>query len=392
MFKDTLSRIQAYITPPVSIVFWILFGFVSIFILWKKLKETQQARIEKGLLSKDFAEHFRRVNLFDILWMSFLAGIVFSRIIYFAFSGIENACWFWIPYEKIGEQIYYFRCLPWSFFSIWDGGLSLSGFLLGFWIVIYISAYVYKIKWSHIFPAFKHFFLSLLLGFSLFGAVKGHNELYLGVFSITLISLILLQVLKFEFLKFKYKDVFTELFDFLLSAWAFIAYPILLMPPQVEIWDECGLTNMGIPSFVTTGTLIFGVWMFLSGSVFKLLPDLSKRPKNGADRLDDSALTRTKRYKAGRFGVNPPVGKTTLDKKREEQRIKEGEEADTQVGKSRENKREKAPKNRSRSSSVPMERSFAMSYKDFDKGWKKFLNDFLMLFKRRRPSDEDSEE
>jgi hypothetical protein len=392
MFKDTLGRIQAYITPPVSIVFWALFAFLSIFILWKKLKETQWARIEKGFLSKEFAEHFRQVNLFDILWISFLAAIVLSRLIYFAFSGIENACWFWIPYEKIGEQVYYFRCLPWSFLNIWDGGLSLSGFLLGFWIMIYISVYIYKIKWSSIFPAFKHFFLSLLLGFSLFGAVKGRSELYLGVFGITVIALILLRVFKFEFLKFKFKDVIVELLDFLLSAWAFVAYPILLMPPQVEIWDECGLTNMGIPAFVTTGTLILGVWMFLGGTVFKLLPSLSRRPKSGTDRPDESLSARNKRYKARRFGVNQSAGKTTLDKKREEQRLKEDEGIDEQSGRAGADKRGEALRKSPPASSVPKERSFAMSYKDFDKGWKKLLNNFLMLFKRRRPSDEDSQE
>lgn len=96
-----------------------------------------------------------RSSTFDLFFVSIFLGFLIGRIIYIAsnYDDFAGYIWYWLPYEKYGDQVYWFRLLPWRFLNIFDGGLNILSMFVtyllsaGFW-----SSRVKKWRWGQMFP------------------------------------------------------------------------------------------------------------------------------------------------------------------------------------------------------------------------------------------------
>lgn len=104
---------------PVWLITFSIF-ILGLFIFWK-------GSIEK---KKNVS------SVFDIFIISSVLSVIYSRVthIILNWSEFSRLIWYWIPYEKYGDQIYLFRLLPWRYFSLWDGGLDLFALCVSFMI------------------------------------------------------------------------------------------------------------------------------------------------------------------------------------------------------------------------------------------------------------------
>jgi hypothetical protein len=125
-------------------------------------------------------------SIYDTFLLSLFGGVVVSRISHIIsnWSRFSPYIWYWLPYEKYGDEIHLFRVLPWRFLRVWDWGIDILALFLGFlligtfWILV-----VKKWKWSHLFPTI--FFtaqIMLAISFVLLGsATKNEQWLVQGV-------------------------------------------------------------------------------------------------------------------------------------------------------------------------------------------------------------------
>lgn len=118
-------------------------------------------------------------SVFDMYLFSMLGGLVLSRIAHILMFSSEyfNNIWYWLPYEKYGDQVYLFRLLPWRLVRIWDGGLDLLYLFLGMILIQTLWTTVWKKwKWSDIFPGiFLSNWVMLGLSFLLLGVLWSNN-------------------------------------------------------------------------------------------------------------------------------------------------------------------------------------------------------------------------
>ncbi len=119
-------------------------------------------------------------SVYDIFVTSILGGGVVGRACYIIMNWeqFSNLIWYWLPYEKYGDEIYLFRLLPWRFLRIWDWRIDILSMFVAFiliatfWVLV-----VKKWKWSHMFTTI--FFTAevmLALSFILLGGSTGNQE------------------------------------------------------------------------------------------------------------------------------------------------------------------------------------------------------------------------
>lgn len=96
-----------------------------------------------------------RSSTFDLFFVSIFLGFLIGRVIYILsnYDDFSGYIWYWLPYEKYGDQVYWFRLLPWRFFNIFDGGLNI----LSMFVVYLLSASLWssrikKWRWGQMFP------------------------------------------------------------------------------------------------------------------------------------------------------------------------------------------------------------------------------------------------
>ena len=175
MLQTILEFIIKYF-PSVPSVF-VLFAVLALgmYIFWYECKKT---------LKNDS-------SIFDIFIASTVIGGIIGRISYIISYPHEfDYIWYWLPYEKYGDQIFLFRLLPWRFFRIWDFqndtfAMFTSLCILATLFVIFIK----KWKWSHLYTAI-YFCAYAMLGASIF--LSGTNTNNLSWTEQGLIMLILL--------------------------------------------------------------------------------------------------------------------------------------------------------------------------------------------------------
>jgi hypothetical protein len=119
-------------------------------------------------------------SVYDIFVTSIFGGVVVGRACYIIINWeqFSNLIWYWLPYEKYGDEIYLFRLLPWRFLRIWDWRIDILSMFVAFiliatfWVLV-----VKKWKWSHMFTTI--FFTAevmLALSFILLGGSTGNQE------------------------------------------------------------------------------------------------------------------------------------------------------------------------------------------------------------------------
>ena len=109
-----------------------------------------------------------RSSTFDLFIVSIFLGFLIGRIVYILsnYGDFSGYIWYWLPYEKYGDQVYWFRLLPWRFLNIFDGGLNI----LAMFVVYVLSASLWssgvkKWRWSQMFPTI-YFSGEIMLAFS----------------------------------------------------------------------------------------------------------------------------------------------------------------------------------------------------------------------------------
>jgi len=209
---DFLSRVDS------SLVFIFIF-LVGLIIFWRGSVESRK----------------ERSSTFDLFFLSGFFSLVSARIAHVvanweAFSGF---IWYWLPYERYGEEIFLFRLLPWRFLNIFDGGINILVMFVSFLLCATIGVIIIKKwKWRDMFPVVFFSAESMLAMSFLFSGVIANNTQWVvqgGVllFPIVLILIILSFVIpKTEGKKEKMLYIIINVFLILLST-VFILYVYL---------------------------------------------------------------------------------------------------------------------------------------------------------------------
>lgn len=89
-----------------------------------------------------------RNAIFDQWFVTSLSMIFWGRLMYLItnWKSFIYSYWFWIPYEKYGENTYLFRAMPWRILQIWDGGFLFIPMYAAFLVVSYLYVVIYK-RW-----------------------------------------------------------------------------------------------------------------------------------------------------------------------------------------------------------------------------------------------------
>jgi hypothetical protein len=164
VYLDILEKIQQILNSVSPLILFVIVLLLGMYVFWSGSMETR-----KNISS-----------VYDIFVTSLLGGLVVGRICYIIINWdqFSSFIWYWLPYEKYGEQIYLFRLLPWRFMRIWDWRIDILSMFVAFiliatfWVVI-----VKKWKWSHMFTTI--FFTAegmLAISFILLGASTANQE------------------------------------------------------------------------------------------------------------------------------------------------------------------------------------------------------------------------
>jgi len=96
--------------------------------------------------------HVKKNNssIFDLFFFGVIGMFFWGRLSYMIANWQEYSeiPWFYLPYEKYGTQIYFFRLLPWRFFVVGDSGVLLSGMMMAFLLcaILYVT-YIKRWGW-----------------------------------------------------------------------------------------------------------------------------------------------------------------------------------------------------------------------------------------------------
>jgi len=164
VYLDILEKIQQILNSVSPLILFVVVLLLGMYVFWSGSMETR-----KNISS-----------VYDIFVTSLLGGLVVGRICYIIINWeqFSSFIWYWLPYEKYGEQIYLFRLLPWRFMRIWDWRIDILSMFVAFiliasfWVLI-----VKKWKWSHMFTTI--FFTAegmLAISFILLGASTANQE------------------------------------------------------------------------------------------------------------------------------------------------------------------------------------------------------------------------
>ena len=274
MYLDILEKIQDMLNSVSPLILFALVVFLGMYVFWSGSMETR-----KNISS-----------VYDIFVTSLFGGLVVGRACYIIINWeqFSNLIWYWLPYEKYGDEIYLFRLLPWRFVRIWDWRIDILSMFVSFlliatfWVLV-----VKKWKWSHMFTTI--FFTAevmLALSFILLGASTGNQEWLTQGIVMVLLPLVLF------FLKNSVKKaiigkkelrilMLLEIFFILLTT-AYVTYTYLIVD----------ISNAEKASIIT-----FAVWSLL-GIIFYM-----KETKQADITIEKVSSVRT----VSRLDINQPI-------------------------------------------------------------------------------------
>ncbi|MFH1547520.1 MAG: hypothetical protein ABIC57_03470 [bacterium] len=201
---DVLSVIQNLSSTNILWIVIVVGILVPVFILWRDLKREK----------KD--EYFRTEHVFDFVCFSFLFGIILARISYMALNWdiFREVRWFWIPYEKIEEQVMWLESFPWIFFKMGINTVLIEGFAIGLIAGINFTRGIHHLSWKRVSVALADF-VGLFTAFGCW-AIYIYTKQELLVYPILIL-----------FILFIMKELTKESFDMFrkltLGIWKFVA-------------------------------------------------------------------------------------------------------------------------------------------------------------------------
>lgn len=247
---NTVKNAVLWLGPTTTLVIIVILG---LYIFWKECSRSRK----------------NNSSVFDIYLLSLSGGLILARIAHILMHSSEyfKNIWYWLPYEKYGEQIYLFRLLPWRLLRIWDGGLDLLYLFVGMILIqTFLVAIKKKWKWSDVFPAiFLSNWVMLGLSFLLLG-IQWANDTWADQGIILVVPYILFLILQAIFLKLQ-KGSSREKVRFVLQT----IFSIISLIGILYIY----FTLPEIEVFVIVGVVIWVVWGVF-GTIFHILSSRKK--------------------------------------------------------------------------------------------------------------------
>lgn len=251
MYSTVLSKFQEILTSVSPFFLLLAVLLVGMYVFWRGCSESR----------KDTS------SIFDVFTVSLFSGLIIGRISYVItnWSRFSSSVWYWLPYEKYGDEIYLFRVLPWRFLRVWDWGIDILTMFVGFLLVATLWVLlVKKWKWSHLFTTI--FFTAqvmLAISFILLGGASGNEQ-----WIIQGAVMILLPTVLF-FLKNSVKRIMIGKKEIRVLAVLDVIFIILTVIYTAYIY-----LTIEISDIERAGVITFVVWTFL-GTIYYLY-DLRK--------------------------------------------------------------------------------------------------------------------
>jgi hypothetical protein len=206
-----------------------------------------------------------RNSVFDIFLLVFVLTVIWGRVSYIISNpaDFEGLIWSLAPYEKYSDGIYYFRLLPWKYFSIWDGGFLFISMYVAFTILAFsVSTYLKKWRWREMIGVVTISASAMIgLSFIIAGLFSGSNIIYQQGVAIIVIYLVYLLVHKFLKVIFKRKHDRYEKITYNLHFVYFVLVNVFilfsLLTSEISQIERIGLYLLGVYVLVGSVTFIY---------------------------------------------------------------------------------------------------------------------------------------
>jgi len=187
--SQVISSIENFVRMINPFLGLMIIFFVGMYVFWKEASRSRK----------------NNSSVFDSFLFSVLFGIIIGRIVYIVLDWNEfsSYTWYWLPYERYGDQIYMFRLLPWRFLRIWDGQLDVLFTFIGLlFSQTFFITFFKKWKWSDLFSA-QYYSNWLMIGLIyIFIGILNSNREWIQYAWWILIPFSLMLLLQFLILKF----------------------------------------------------------------------------------------------------------------------------------------------------------------------------------------------
>lgn len=238
MFANIINSVKGFISTLNPFLGLVLIFLLGLFVFWK---ESSRSRKNNS-------------SVFDIFFISVIIGILVGRLVYVISSWsseYSSLPWYWLPYERYGDDVYLFRLLPWKLLKIWDGQLDILFTFLGIILMQTISVlFLKKWKWGDLFPPI---YLSnwVMMGLSyFFVGIQSGNNLWLKQGWIILIPFIVFIITQAIILKVYLGSKKEEVSRILYILFAIVA---LFVIGYVYI-------SLSLTTLTTIGFVILSIW------------------------------------------------------------------------------------------------------------------------------------
>ncbi len=236
-----------------QIGFWPLFALglvLSLFLFWK-----------------ESYTHKDRNSLFD-MWVLIIIFAMFWGRLSFIISNwelFESLPWALAPYERYGENIFFFRLLPWRFIDLRDGGFLFTGIFSAYILFAFLyNIFIKKWRWREMFlPVILSAEVLLVFVLIVYGALAGFPDIVLGGFLIggVIIAFLAIVMSLRWMLKKNYRvDVLPGLINFVVVIFIVVSFALitrLFLSYEISPIDRINIFIMNITGFFVTFYFIF---------------------------------------------------------------------------------------------------------------------------------------
>ena len=223
--SEIISNIINFVRSINPLIGLFIMFFIGLYIFWKEAVRSRK----------------NNSSVFDAFIVSIIVGVFIGRVVYIIlnWSDFSSYIWYWLPYERYGDQIYLFRLLPWRFFQFWDGQIDILYTFLGVLLSqTPIVVFRKKWRWSEMFSAMYLSNWVMIALTYLFVGVQGKNDIWIkhGIWIlIPFVLFLLLQGILVNMYKDKRKEVIRMILQniFALIAVAIISFVYFSSSPQI---------------------------------------------------------------------------------------------------------------------------------------------------------------
>ncbi len=233
--------------------FWPLFILgllLSLFLFWKESHS-----------------HKDRNSVFDMWFLTILFAMFWARLSFIIsnWDMFSSLPWSLAPYERYGEQMYFFRLLPWRFFDIRDGGFLFTSIFSAYILFAFLyNVLVKKWRWREMFlPVILSAEVLLVSVLIVYGAIMGFSDIVFGGFLIAGLILVFFSIVLFLRWMLR-RNYFVEILPgainfvviiFIVSSFALITR--LFLSYDISLVDQINVFLMNITGVILAIYFIF---------------------------------------------------------------------------------------------------------------------------------------